>query len=169
MIVVSSLNNYITNGDDTHVEHWASFEDHLNYLDIYSHAEVIIMGKSTFLAMHLKVKKPQIVFVLTSNPEELNQNYSQPNLFFINKSAQEIVKDLSSKNYNQILVIGGSSIFNQFLEAKLINKIYLTIEPILFTSGVRIFDQIKEEINLKLIDIKKLNSKGTLFLEYQII
>jgi dihydrofolate reductase len=51
-----------------------------------------------------------------------------------------------------------------FLKSGLINKIYLTIEPIIFGSGIKLFN---EPIEQKFKLIKSEQKENTMFLEYE--
>ena len=65
--------------------------------------------------------------------------------------------------------MGGSELNRLFLKYKLVNEIYLTLEPILFGKGNQLLETVKLEQDLKLVDFKILNNKGTLLLHYKVI
>jgi dihydrofolate reductase len=68
--------------------------------------------------------------------------------------------------YKKALLCGGAGLNSLFLKKKLITELIITIEPIIFGQGLSLFSH-KTEINLKLIENKKIND-STLILRYKI-
>ena len=62
---------------------------------------------------------------------------------------------------------GGANLNAQFLKKKLIDEIWLTIEPKIFGDGLGIFGG-DFEVNLKLLDLKKIN-EDAIVLKYQVL
>ncbi len=166
MIVVSSLNNKITRGLNSDISNWASNEDHLHYQKLFNDSGLVIMGSSTFEAMNLKANSNRLVIVLTRDPLKYQDKFIKDQLEFSSLEPIQLVKQLEKRGYKDGLLIGGSHIFDLFINAKLINYILLTIEPKLFSSGVQLFDSLKKDYDLKLLSVKKLNNSGTLLLKY---
>ena len=68
-----------------------------------------------------------------------------------------------------MLLVGGGKTNALFLEASLVNEIYLTVEPKLFGMGKSLIAEGNFTKNLKLQSVKKLNEQGTLLLKYNIV
>ena len=45
---------------------------------------------------------------------------------------------------------------------------FLTIEPVFFGQGIKLFNQSLDDINLELIESKTLGEEGTILLEYNL-
>ena len=69
---------------------------------------------------------------------------------------------------NEALLVGGSELNAEFFRRKLINEIYLTIEPKIFGAGLPLAQVTGLEVELELINVKQLNPQGTLLLHYNV-
>ena len=100
--------------------------------------------------------------------EVLSQYNSEKDLLeFTNQSPMQILENLEQRGYKQAAVAGGSAINKLFLNKNLIDEIYLTVEPRIFGSGKRIFDEINKDISLELIDHSLINENSVL-LHYKV-
>ena len=66
-------------------------------------------------------------------------------------------------------MVGGAQIATLFLRNKLIDELWLTLEPKIFGTGGNFVTEEKLDIELKLISILKANAGGTLLTKYEII
>lgn len=126
LIVAVGSNNEI--GIDNELP-WKQSEDLKNFRKLTT-GNVVIMGRKTYESIG-KPLPNRFNIVLTSEAKILNSINSDENLIFVSK-----ISEMSefTKNYdgNQLFVIGGAQIYNEFLKTDLIEKIYLTkiITPI---------------------------------------
>ena len=74
---------------------------------------------------------------------------------------------LEKEKYTELAVCGGATIYTMFMETKLVNTLYLTVEPVLFGKGIGLFTK-EFDATLKLESVRKLNEQSIL-LEYQIV
>ena len=90
------------------------------------------MGRKTYEAAHIQLKPGILRIVLTHNPQK-----GVPGILeFTDETPRELVNRLKNK-YKQMLLLGGSDIATQFFEEKLIDEVWLTIEPKIFGSGMK--------------------------------
>lgn len=68
----------------------------------------------------------------------------------------------------EALLVGGSELNAEFFKRKLINEIYLTIEPKIFGEGLPLAQIAGLEVQLELLTVKQLNQQGTLLLHYNV-
>ena len=128
LVVAIGSNNEI--GKDNKLI-WKQSED-LKFFKKITTNNVVIMGRNTFESIG-KPLPNRLNIVLTSNSEKFKKLYFDfSNLIFIEK-INEIIKVTKNYDDNNLFVIGGAQIYNEFLKTDLINKIYLTkiITPIL--------------------------------------
>lgn len=99
--------------------------------------DLIIMGRKTFeqvIALDIWPYKDIKMIVLTSKnieiPERLKKNVTTSNTF----SPHQLIKKLSIQSINHIYVDGGI-VIQDFLSAKLVDEITITIIPILIGKG----------------------------------
>lgn len=67
---------------------------------------------------------------------------------------QSEVKKIKKENGKDIWLFGGASLISSLLKYKLIDEIGLAVHPILLGGGKPLFSDIKERINLRLVDSK---------------
>ncbi len=170
MIAVTSLDGKLTNGLDSNIYKWTSKEDQDFFSQMRMNAEVIVMGSGTYNAIkdsfNLK-EKDKLRIVLTSNPQKYSENEIPEVLEFSSESPKELIKN-RLKKFDEILLVGGAEIFSSFAKDKLIDEIYLTIEPIIFGEGKSLFAEDDLNIKLNTEEIKQLNDTGTILLKYTV-
>ncbi|MEK7097891.1 MAG: dihydrofolate reductase family protein, partial [Patescibacteria group bacterium] len=88
-------------------------------------------------------------------------------LTYLDPNKQSLPRLIKKHGYKKIAILGGTQIYSYCLEKKLIDELYLTVEPISFGHGLPIF-ATKKQIKWKLKSIKKLNNNGSLLLHYLI-
>jgi dihydrofolate reductase len=128
------------------------------------------MGRKTYEAVkrHMVFQKNQLRIVMTSHPELYATQTIPHKLEFTDESPQELVMRVSKNGYKTMLLVGGGTLNTAFFKSKLVNELFLTIEPILFGDGISIVTKDCPDIRLQLLSIKRLNPRGTLLLRYRI-
>ncbi len=168
MVAVSSLNGKITKGNDPDIYSWTSKEDSKLFFSLIEKNNLIVMGSKTYESVRkiIKHKKNKLRVVLTRNPEKYIGEAIKEILEFSNETPLHLVKRLGNKGYKKMLLVGGATINRLFLKHKLVNELYITLEPKIFGSGRNLISEEDFNIQLKLMNIKKLNPQGTLHLKY---
>jgi len=160
IIAAISADGLIAEGSDQKSTVWTSQADKKFFSERTKKAGVVVMGRKTFET----IGKPL--------PGRLNIIYSREpgqdakDLRFTNKSPKQLIKELGKEGYKEVAICGGASIYTMFMKAGVVNKIYLTVESVVFGRGVRLFNQ-EIEAKLRLEKVKKL-SEETVLLEYSI-
>ncbi len=169
LALVTSLDGKSTKNSDPPFM-WASKEDQTHLSKLINSQKLIVMGKNTFLSAKkvIKLSLNTLRLVLTKNPEKFKKETVAGQLEFSDESPPQLIKRLS-KTYQQMLLLGGANITTEFFKQNLINEILITIEPKIFGKGLGIVNETNMDINLKLEDIKKLNTNGTLLLKYSVL
>lgn len=149
-----------------HMTDWSSKEDKTflhRHLDL---CDVVIIGKNTFEVATGPLSKRNCI-VFSSSAKGVEQK--NPNLVFLNPQEEDLLKFLEKKNYSKVAVLGGTKCFSYFLENNLVDKIYLTIEPLVFGGGLPLFEAKTDQKKFVLILVQKLNTLGTILLEYKAV
>lgn len=156
-------NGYIAkeNGDSE----WTSEEDLQGFFKNSKEAGNIIMGKNTYLEASRQgyFPFPETLNVIVSR--ESIENKWGDNVIITNAAPKEIVKMLEDKGFNTAFLAGGGMLNASFIKNKLINEIYLDIEPLIFGKGIQIISPFEFECGLELLGVKNLN-KNTVQLHY---
>ena len=70
----------------------------------------------------------------------------------------EEVNKLKKKPGRDIWLYGGSSLITSFLKLGLVDEFRLSVHPVILGEGKPLFIDIKERMNLRLIDTKRFSS-----------
>ena len=176
MIKVIAAFNMTLDGICDHTTGIADEGLHQHYSDLVDNAGIILYGRTTYQLM-------QFWQTLLQNPSG-NKSMDDfaisidriPKLVFSNtlkdtnwdsaklsdSSLNEKVLELRQQPGKGILV-GSRSLIIQLLNSNLIDEFQICVHPIIEGKGLRLFDQIKDRIMLKLIKTKTLNSGATVF------
>ena len=169
LVFVATLDGKITHGDDAHVKSWSSKEDEQYFKKVWDDSSLIVMGSSTFDANPTKPNPAHHVIVMTRNPKNYKDYEVIGQLEFTDKSPAQLVAHYEKKDLKQMLVAGGAHIATSFLKAKLIDEVWLTIEPKIFGTGGNFVIDEKLNVDLQLLNIEKVNERGTLITKYSVI
>lgn len=141
---------------------WHHKED-LKYFKEYTKNNICIMGSKTFLdivSFKKKINEPVLenrhCIVLTSKPSKYKTMYNFSNVSFINDIQHSLADILyfvskdsisSIKNYEEVSIIGGKSIYEYFLKNATAEEISITR-----VFGKHDCDVFMDDINTYLID-----------------
>jgi|SRR3989338_1536483 len=143
---------------------WTSKEDHRHLQEMENNADVLLLGRTTYITAKKALSKRNCI-VLTSRVKSIKKVNDK--LVYINPKKADIEKFVKEKKYGKVCVLGGRGAYNYCLKKKLLDEIWLTVEPLLFGSGIGMFSEGISTGRMKLVSMKKLNSKGTILLHYK--
>ncbi len=169
LIFISTLDGKVTKWGEPHVKKWASIEDQEYFKKIWTDAKLIIMGSGTFDAEPITPLPNRLLVIMTGHISKYNKYEVSGQLEFSDKSPFELIQHFQNKTYETMIVVGGAHIATSFLKEKLIDEIWLTIEPKIFGTGGSFVIEEKLDINLQLISCEKVNEKGTLITKYLVV
>lgn len=142
---------------------WASKEDTIFFQRALKEHDIFIVGHSTYKNAKARLDKRNTV-VFTSKvkaPKKVG-----PVLFF-NPAYSSFLAFIKKNKYKKPAILGGPRVYGYFIESGLLNELFITLEPYIFTNGVQMFKgKAFKKHNLKLVWTKKLNKNGTLLLKY---
>lgn len=170
LAIVTSADGKSTK-DDLPPNTWASDEDQKFFFSLVKKHNLIVMGKNTYLASkrNIRLEEDKLRIVLTKNPEEFKKEAVRGQLEFTDESPKALVKRMTEEKFIELLLVSGATLNTAFFKDKLIDELWLTLEPKLFGLGKGLVGMEELEVNLKLLGIKRLNPQGTLLLKYQVI
>lgn len=141
---------------------WTSKEDTAFMVRMSKELGVVVMGARTFATLNRGLKGRRVIVYSDNPPDEIPDGVE-----FTTLPPVELITQLSDEGVTGVTVWGGSSIYTQFLQAGVVDDIYLTVEPVLFGSGVRLCDG-DIDITLRLLEVSHLNEQ-TLLLHYVVV
>jgi dihydrofolate reductase len=99
--------------------------------------------------------------------KKLAMNNSDKNVEIISSDAAKFVRELKRKKGKGIVIFGGGELAKSLFEADLIDEVVLNIHPVLLGSGIPLFHEMKQQINLELRDCRILKG-GYLAVSYRV-
>ena len=129
--------------------------------------DVVLMGRKTYeVGLQEGITNPyptldQYVFSRTLRESPDKQ------VKLITENAVQTVKSLKQKSGKGIWLCGGSDFASMLMEANLIDKLIVKLNPVVFGSGIPLFSEDIKQTALKLTDSKVYKS-GHILLYYQI-
>ncbi len=160
IIAAISLDGFIARFQNDFSLDWTSKEDKKFFIETTKKAGVVIFGSKTYETIGKPLKDRLNVVYSTQ------KNY--PDTLTTSLPPKELLLKLEQKGFNEAAICGGSSIYTLFMKENLVDEIYLTVEPVIFGNGIKLFNE-KINTNLELIDFKKLNDSGAIVLHYKVL
>jgi dihydrofolate reductase len=168
--------NMTLDGVCDHTTGVPSEELHQHYFELLDNSGVVLYGRISYELMQfwktilqnpsgkrsmddfaISIDKiPKLVF--SNTLKDTNWNSAE----LSGRPLIEKVLELKQQSGKDILV-GSRSLIIQLLNANLIDEFQICVHPIIEGKGLRLFDQIKDRIMLKLIKTKTLSSGSVLF------
>lgn len=95
------------------------------------------------------------------------QNSPENNVTFISENIENEITKLKNMPGKDIWLYGGSSLITTFINLGLVDEIRLSVHPIILGEGKPLFIDIKQRVNLNLVETKRFSS-GVVQLCYQL-
>lgn len=149
LIAAVTLDGFIAHAEHESSLNWTSKEDTRWFVQKTKEIGYCIMGRTTFATIGRPLPERQI-FVLSSTGETLEPaKIGEKNtVVTTNASPQELLQALQQKGVESVAICGGSSVYTQFLQAGLVTRLFLTVEPVLFGQGVPLLSK-RSDIRLQ--------------------
>ncbi|WP_296907086.1 dihydrofolate reductase family protein [Thermotoga sp.] len=147
----------------SHLTSWNSREDREYFKKITQDIGNVVMGRVTFEEIGRPL--PGRLNVVLSRKERVS---TEPNLVFMNGSPADVVKFLEERGFKQIAIVGGKTVFTEFLKSALVDFLFVTVEPYILGRGIFAFDEFEGFFPLKLLEARRLNKRGTILLKYSL-
>lgn len=142
---------------------WTTKADKTFFVSRTKEAGTVVMGRKTFDTFARPLKDRRLI-ILSSSPESVAVEGVESS----SETPAELVSRLEREDTKELAVCGGASVYSQFLEAGLVDEIYLTIMPKIFGTGVPLFG-VPQDVDLELISIKQLDDNNTVLVHYRVV
>lgn len=167
----NSLDNFIARQDGA--VDWLMWNDEAGAVmkDYWQKIDTILMGRKTYQAA---VGQSQGKSKSKRNPYGGIKTYvfsrtlkEVEGIEIVSENAVEFVRNLKEQDGQEICLMGGGGFAKTLFEAGLIDEIGFNIHPVLLGSGVPLFLEMAEQVNLELIECKPLTN-GCVIVTYRI-
>jgi dihydrofolate reductase len=161
--VAASIDGRIAK-DEKSGTNWTSSEDWKFFQKSLSKMDAVIAGTNTYKVVGTRLNKRNTI-ILTSKVSKVKIFGS---VAFLNPKKDSLKKFIKHKKYKSVGIVGGSHVYNFCLESKMLDELFVTVEPYVFGSGVPMFSGTKFKKHKFILEsVKKLNKKGTILLRYK--
>jgi len=169
LIAAQSLDGFITRHDQPG-SGFASEADRAFFREALRGFDCCVMGGETYRVSRDTIRAglmpDRLRIVLTRTPEAFANDVTPGKLEFVNTPPTQCVADLKQRGFQRCAILGGSQIHSLFLEAGLVDELWLTLEPLLFGRGTPLLAR-PTATKLSLLSSEKLGP-STLLLKYQV-
>jgi dihydrofolate reductase len=171
LIAAQSLDGFITR-PDAPGSGFASAEDQKHFHAALTGFDCSVMGGVTYRGSRdLICAQPmakRLRVVLTHTPANYNEQAQPGSLEFSNDTPEKLLAGLRARGFARCALLGGAQVHSLFFSARLVDEIWLTVEPMLFGGGTPLL-ATATDVRLELLESEKLNAAGTLLLRYRVV
>lgn len=141
---------------------WTSKEDAVFFQRSLRECDAVVVGRNTYAAAAVRLRR-RTTYVFTSR---VLREHRRGTVTFVNPKNLDLVSLFS--RHKRIGVLGGAAVYRLMLERGLLHEFYVTIEPLLFGRGTPLTIGGTKATSLRLLSVRRLNTKGTLLLHYAV-
>ena len=169
LFIAISLDGYITDskGGVDWLKGQGNDDENIDaYSEFVKDIDTILMGFNTYDQIVTKLSPAQWIsgnfttYVITHNKLD-----SSEKIRFIDVDPANLIRKLQGENGKNIWICGGANLVQQLISENLIDCYYITLIPTLLGSGIRLFENGKNEIELKLVNTRSYNGMVDLIYE----
>ncbi len=170
LIAAQSLDGFITK-HDTPGSYFASPADQAHLRNALAGFDCSVMGAETYRVARTQIRErltsPRLRTILTRSPQAFAADTLPGLLEFSSASPAQLLSALSARGLRRCALLGGAQIHSLLLNARLIDELWLTVEPVLFGRGTPLLAQATDT-RLRLLTEEKL-AADTLLLKYEVL
>lgn len=163
LYIATSLDGYIAKEDGT--VDWLTSDMDLEetshndrYEAFYNTVDTVVMGSVTYDQVINELSPDQWVYegkkcyVATSKKRELDGSVE-----FISEDITGFFENIKQEEGEDIWLVGGSKLIDQFIKEDLIDKYVITLIPIILGEGIPLFLNENPELKLRLVETHTTN------------
>lgn len=161
LFIAMSLDGYIA--DKKGGVDWLKGQGNDNEnIDTYSQfvkdIDTILMGWNTYHQIVTELSPNEWVYNnFTTYVITHNEHTSSEKIRFVNINPVDLIKRLNEEKGKGIWICGGAHLAQQLINEDLIDCYYITVIPTILGSGIRLFENGKVEIKLRLLNAQSYN------------
>lgn len=165
-LIMAITANGMIGRDSEHLSlDWTSPEDKKLFVAQTKAAGCMIMGRKTFNTIGRPLPG-RLITVMTKTPEQFESIAGK--VEYTADSPETVIANLAERGFAGCIIAGGAQVNTMYMQAGVIDEMLLSVEPIVFGSGVPLFAEGDFGIDLKMLNLEKLN-EHTVLLRYQVL
>lgn len=157
LYIAMSLDGYIADseGKVDWLEGQGDGTDVDSYGEFVKNVDTVIMGWNTYEQIMTELSPDQWVYEGLDSYVVTHRNLPPAEgIRFVCESPCDLVRRLKKTQGKSIWICGGSRVIQPLLWENLIDVFHITVIPVLLGSGIRLFGELPEKIELRLMDTK---------------
>lgn len=135
---------------------WTSPEDKTHFRDLTKELGTLVMGSTTFDTIGRALPGRRMI-VMTRRPAK----YDIEGIETFSGSAAELYDQLEAEGVPSLAVLGGATVYGQFMAARLVDELVLTVEPHTFGAGIPLLGE-SADFALKLRSVDRLGENAVI-------
>lgn len=161
LFIAMSLDGYIAdkNGKVDWLNGQGDNDENIDsYSDFVKDIDTVVMGWNTYHQISTELSPDKWVYddFLTYVITHHNQS-SSDKIRFVNKNPVKLVNELKKEVGKDIWICGGADVIGQLVREDMIDCYYITVIPTILGSGIRLFGNTSQEIQLRLLRTQSYN------------
>jgi dihydrofolate reductase len=156
LMAAISADGKIARSPDEVSTDWTSGADTKFFVEKTKEIGTVVFGRKTFETLNRALPDRRTI-VMTRNPDA----YEVEGVEFVNETPAELVARLRDEKVDELVVAGGAGVYSQFLDAELVDEVFLTVEPIVFGRGVDVCS-MDSSLDLKIENVRRLGQSSVL-------
>lgn len=161
LFIAMSLDGYIADskGGVDWLQGQGSDQENIDsYSEFTENIDTILMGWNTYHQIVTELSPEEWIYSdFTTYVITHNEHNSTEKIRFTDKNPVDLIKNLKKENGKDIWICGGANLVGQLVNEDLIDCYYITVIPTLLGSGIRLFESVKHEIKLRLLNTRSYN------------
>jgi dihydrofolate reductase len=146
---------------------WIVMDPDIDFSVLMARFDTFLIGRKTFDAMERSMKlmpsnAVNVVFSRTLKPAD------HPGIV-ISDNAESFVADLRTKPGKDIALFGGGDLFRTLLQANLVDRVEVSLIPVLLGGGIPFLPPPAPQAKLRLLEQRLYKKTGIVGLEYEIV
>lgn len=159
IIAALTADGYIARNTQQLSTDWTTPTDKRLFTRITKQAGVAIMGWNSFATIGKALPGRRTIVYTRQNRQPIE------GVEFTKEAPAELLKRLETDGAKGAAICGGLHIYNLFMESGLVTEFYITIQPLFFGQGIKMFD-LSLDTNLQLLDSAVSAEDSTVTLHY---
>lgn len=147
---------------------WCIMDSEMGFIDFLKHIDTILYGRKSYDLWGQYTPENEVsdtekeIWALVHSKEKYmfskTQKRTDNKVTIINDNIVEEVNKLKNKPGKDIWLYGGASLITTFIKLGMVDEFRLSVHPVILGEGKPLFMDIKERLNLKLVDTKRFSS-----------
>ncbi len=158
---VMSLDGVVALDHDRDISSFSSKEDREFFLDSIKNYDAVIVSSRTYV----KDAASDTRRIILTHSGHRDDN---PFNTYMSGDIRAICGRMRDMGVRTAALAAGPTTCLSFLRAGVINELYLSIEPVSLGRGIRLFTEEEFISRFELLDMRKLNSEGTVMMRYRV-